>query len=144
MGDQYVSLPVSNHVIGEIELKIIINKCFGGFRLSEEAYEWLIKNKNWEVTSFYKDGYKNPKAQLVRNPDYKPGSTINHKYYSVLDEDRLRVNPHVIECLEKLGSEKASSPLSKLKIIEIPDNIEWVIDEYDGVESVSEKHEVWS
>jgi len=32
--------------------KIIINKCYGGFGLSDEAYEWLMKNKGWRVTEY--------------------------------------------------------------------------------------------
>ena len=123
-------------------MKIVLNKCYGGFRLSEEAYEWLIKNKNWEVTSYQGNGYKNPNAKLVRNPEYKKGSDFHHKYYAVIPEDSIRISQDVIECIETLG-DKASSRLSKLKIVDIPDDAEWVIDEYDGIESVHQKHEVW-
>lgn len=31
-----------------------------------------------------------------------------------------------------------------LKIVEIPDDVEWVIEEYDGIEYVSEVHRTWS
>jgi len=29
------------------------------------------------------------------------------------------------------------------KVVEIPDDIEFVIEEYDGIEWVAEKHRVW-
>lgn len=39
---------------------------------------------------------------------------------------------------------KADGKCAELKIIEIPDDIEWEIEEYDGWEHVAEKHRVWS
>ena len=55
-----------------------------------------------------------------------------------------RTDPEVIAVIEKLGSEKASGFCARLKVIEIPDGIEWEIDEYDGLETVREKHRSWS
>ena len=49
----------------------------------------------------------------------------------------------LIKVVESLG-ELANSPYSSLKIVEIPDDVEWDIQEYDGVEWVAEKHRVWS
>ena len=40
--------------------------------------------------------------------------------------------------------EKANGNHADLKIVEIPANVEWQIDEYDGAEWVSEKHRTWS
>ena len=53
-----------------------------------------------------------------------------------------RNNPDLIKCVEELG-EAANGEFSKLKIVEIPDDVDWVIENYDGVEWVSEKHRVW-
>ena len=33
---------------------------------------------------------------------------------------------------------------SRLKVVEIPDGIEWQIEEYDGKEWVAETHRTWS
>jgi hypothetical protein len=30
-----------------------------------------------------------------------------------------------------------------LKVVSIPDDVEWVMDDYDGIESIHEKHRVW-
>jgi hypothetical protein len=84
-------------------MKIVINKCYGGFGLSEKALEYI--------------GIEN---------DY----TIN------------RDDPRLIECVEKLGLE-ANSGYSELKIVEIPDDVEWIIQEYDGIEWIAEKHRTW-
>ena len=34
--------------------------------------------------------------------------------------------------------------VSDLKVVEIPDDVEWEIEEYDGNEWVSEVHRCWS
>jgi hypothetical protein len=44
--------------------------------------------------------------------------------------------------VEEMG-EKAGSTYSQLRIVEIPDDVEWQIEEYDGSEWVSEKHRTW-
>lgn len=44
----------------------------------------------------------------------------------------------------KRVSDKASGGFASLKIVEIPDDVEWEICEYDGLEWVAEKHRKWS
>ena len=61
-------------------------------------------------------------------------------YFSVDSIRRDDIN--LIRTVEDLG-EKASSYLSRLKVVEIPDNIFWSIKEYDGKEWVAEKHLTW-
>ena len=41
-------------------------------------------------------------------------------------------------------SGKVNGVFSDLKVVEIPDDVEWQIDEYDGNEWVAEKHRTWS
>ena len=43
-----------------------------------------------------------------------------------------------------MGADKAGGCYARLEIIEIPDKVEWEIDEYDGLEWVAEKHRRWS
>jgi hypothetical protein len=38
----------------------------------------------------------------------------------------------------------ANGMYSKLKIVEIPGDVDWEIGEYDGNEWVAEKHRTWS
>ena len=33
---------------------------------------------------------------------------------------------------------------AELKIVEVPDDVVWEIDEYDGLESISEVHRRWN
>lgn len=89
---------------------IVINRCFGGFSLSEEAYEYL--GLKW-------DGY-------------------GHAYYDKRDNSKL------VECVETLGSEQASGVFARLKVVYIPDDVEWEISNYDGMETVREKSRSWN
>jgi len=49
----------------------------------------------------------------------------------------------LIKVVKKLGK-KASGFCANLKIVKIPDDIEYKIEEYDGLESVEEKHKSWN
>lgn len=53
-----------------------------------------------------------------------------------------RTNPRLIDVVERLG-ENADGPHAELKVVEIPNGIEWSIHEYDGTESIHEKHRSW-
>lgn len=53
-----------------------------------------------------------------------------------------RSDPFLIQVVEEMGKD-ADSNFSALKIVEIPDDIDWEIQDYDGMEWVAEKHETW-
>ena len=59
-------------------------------------------------------------------------------YYDIDRDDPVLVN-----LVEQLG-EEANTRFSQLKIVEIPDGIEWTVCEYDGLEWVAEAHRTWS
>ena len=69
---------------------------------------------------------------------YKQLSNKSEVYGFELD----RTDPILIQVVEALGAE-ADGRFAKLRIIEIPDDIEWEITEYDGSESVEEVHRKW-
>ena len=123
--------------------EVVINKCFGGFRLSDEALEWLMKNKGWKLTEYNESGhgYKDETAQLVKAD---PKSSLGNKYYMIHDrtEPEVRENKDIIACIKALG-EKANSKYSELTIIKIPSDVKYEIDEYDGLETIHEEHRSW-
>lgn len=126
-------------------MKVVINRCHGGFGMSDEACQWLIDNKGWTVTVYENGNYKNPDADLVRADT--AGYNFSEKYHLVSDEDEqsLRSDKDLIEAIETLGNKKASAPLALLDIVEIPDDVgdNWEIGEYDGAEWVQEIHRRW-
>jgi hypothetical protein len=98
-------------------MKIVINRCFGGFGLSEAACDWMTEH----------------------------GVRVSHDGISagVLDIDLERNNPTLVACVEALG-DAADTPHSALVVVEIPDDVRWHISDYDGRETVEEDHRSWS
>ena len=142
-------------------MKIVINTCYGGFGLSPRATE-LYLNKIGKECFFYKqtkfkhkDGVneytKISLEEAKRFSFYSTctkdlGETCNkinndsYWYYSFYED---RSNKELIETIEELGESESSGQHASLEIVEIPDGIEWDIDEYDGVESIHEIHRSW-
>ena len=54
-----------------------------------------------------------------------------------------RTSDALIDCIMSLGTARASGHNSSLKVVDIPDNVDWMIENYDGIEWVSEKHRTW-
>ncbi|WP_155983860.1 hypothetical protein [Paenibacillus sp. 1-18] len=121
-------------------MEIVINRCFGGFGLSTAAFHKLIE-LGWRVTVYTEDvEYADPTAELVVSEPsfgFPPYHFISNK------TKEIRTNKDVIAVVKALG-DKANGPCAKLKIVEVPDDIEWHITNYDGLETVAEEHRVWS
>jgi len=66
----------------------------------------------------------------------RAGTVITH------ERDIERNNPILVEIVEQLG-EAADGEFAELKVVEIPDDVQWQIEEYDGNEWVAEKHRTW-
>ena len=88
--------------------------------------------------------------KVVKNCCYG-GYALSEEAYKYLDLpwdgygyefENHRENPRLVEVVEALGK-KASGRCANLMIAEIPDDAEWYIDEYDGYETVREKHRTW-
>jgi hypothetical protein len=54
-----------------------------------------------------------------------------------------RDDPHLIATVLELGK-AANTRYSELKVVEVPEGVEWQIAEYDGWEHVAETHRTWS
>ncbi len=65
----------------------------------------------------------------------------NDAYWS--DKDVERHDPALVATVRKLGS-KANGECATLAVVEIPDEVEYSIEEYDGWEHVAEKHRTWA
>jgi hypothetical protein len=130
-------------------MKIVINKCHGGYGFSEKAvmrYAELSginlysrKNNTFGYTEYYK----------IPVEEFDKIEKENPTAYSVLDSLMFfessveRNDPILIQVVEELGDE-ANCYHSKLKVVEIPDHIQWNILVYDGIEIVVEKYRSWS
>ena len=146
-------------------MKVVINKCYGGFGLSEAAYEklieWGIPVRKYTQQTRGADGRYNRPAEneghiifdrelTPRGEDdgndrlywrYAPDGLLG-RYWDTWVNDS-REHPLLVRVVEELG-DAANGKCAELKIVEIPDGTDYVIDEYDGMESIHERHEVWS
>ena len=115
---------------------VVINRCYGGFGLSHEAimmYSELAKLNLKPVEGKFFDlcGY-----------DYYLDGIVGDEYYWY-DRNIKRDDPDLVAVVRELG-DKANSRHADLKIVDVPEDVEWEIHEYDGNEWVAEKHRTWS
>jgi len=116
-------------------MKVVINRCFGGFGLSHDAVLRYAELKDMKLVVEEKESSFSKYAYYV---DRKSDDTY---WYDGMIEDRS--DPALVQVVEELG-DKASGWAAKLTVVEIPDNISWYIHEYDGMERVDEDHRTWS
>jgi len=125
--------------------KIVINTCYGGYGLSRKAVMRYAELKGIELQPYISDFYKKIYGEYATldNPEiYINYMTIpERKNFNPKDIERNDLD--LIKVIEELGKE-ANDKFSLLEIIEIPDNVDWEITEYDGVETIHEKHRSWS
>jgi hypothetical protein len=136
--------------------KIVINKCYGGFGLSEAAVLLYAEIKG---ITLYVEGkgslrtyFLVPKEERVKElpkpwieNSLEDRCAYNEEYTKQVFYDCYikRDDPVLIQVVEHLR-DKANGYAAKLKIVEIPDDIEYTIEEYDGVEHIAEKHRTWN
>lgn len=118
-------------------MKIVINTDFGGFSLSHEA---IMRYAELSGTKLYFDFDKKPKLLFGIHYHTNPECT-DESYFSTRDINRN--DPFLVQTVEEL-KDKANGPHAKLKVVEIPDDVQWHISEYDGLEHIAENHRTWS
>lgn len=91
-------------------MKIVINKCYGGFGISDEQ------------------GFA---MGLVPQPSHHEGEL----YWDCWSDEHkwMRTDPILIASVE---AGDRGGRYSNLVVVEIPDKVHWQINEYDGYESV--------
>ena len=98
--------------------KVVINTCFGGFGLSDEAIAMYRERK---------------------------GIAADER--ATYADELFRGDPDLIAVVEALGSEKAGDDrYAELKVVEVPMWLRekgWTIEEYDGSEHIAENHQTW-
>jgi len=139
-------------------MKVVINDCYGGFGLSYKAVMKYAEFKGIKLYGWIDNIHKKIYGKRARLTN--PNILVHYSTIPIKDEDDYnkkrdeeestyflednieRTDSLLVRVIEELG-EKASAKYAKLKIIEIPDNIEWIIEEYDGLEWIAEKHRTW-
>lgn len=133
-------------------MKVVINNCFGGFGLSTEAMKRAIAEGAAGITVHDEqeytggrgrglgretfrdvgDGYE---VRWIEDVLYKDGKVYTHDAH----KDEVRSDPVLVRIVEEMG-EAANGEYAELKIVEVPDYVEWKISEYDGIEHIAKTH----
>ena len=121
--------------------KVVINTDFGGFGLSDQAFELFLKKKGIEFERVQAKHFTN-ESEYYRKGHV--GEEDHYLWHYDLCEDRS--DKHLVEVVEELG-DVANGSYASLKVVEIDDDLSadgWYIAEYDGREHVAERHRTWS
>jgi hypothetical protein len=105
-------------------MKIVLNKCYGGFSLSREAVllgRAFSNNPNWG-------------GPCIKGDSYKDGEIVPFDYGYIKDIERD--DPILVQVVEYLGSKKSSGSCAKLEVEDIPKGTLYRIEEHDGWERI--------
>lgn len=147
--------------------KIVVNRCYGGFGLSDEALKQLIAENSPVVDACPEDEYyglgthgrpeslddflaeeREKYSLLYEESDagdgyikrcltlFKDGVAYSYRRRKYRDDSAL------VRVVEEMG-DAANGPHAKLRVVEIPDGVEWQIEEHDGLEHIAEVHRTW-
>jgi hypothetical protein len=144
-------------------MKVVINKCYGGFGLSMKTQKRLGELLGYNDVTFYQIDHSKKhlrgeafiyeyikiedisenifcscasKCDLGKTTD---SETLDNNFFNPQIE---RYSSELIQIIEELGI-NANADCARLSIIEIPDGVDYEISEYDGFEHVAEKHRTW-
>ena len=147
-------------------MKVVINKCFGGFSLSPKAtlrlFELGAPIEAIPVDDYWPPEKREEEAKKYRTMGFaaglegwraflRSGSDMHGMFMTVFSPDESLVlnareiprnDPSLIRVVEEMGY-MADGACASLAIVEIPDGVDYEIAEYDGMEHIAEKHRTW-
>jgi len=113
---------------------IVINACHGGFGLSAKAMELYFDRAGIAYA-------EEPREDRFSTNTFGPYYRVNDEIFN--DREIARDDSVLVSVVRDLG-EDANGKHAELKIVTIPADVHWQIDEYDGWEWVAEQHRTWS
>lgn len=133
-------------------MKLVINSCYGGFRLSPKALKRYLelKGKNAYFYKQTKHKYKDGIDEFTRIDNIDSIKSILFIICTTIDYGKItntypsrafadcsiqRNDKHLIQVVEELG-EEANSSVSRLTIVEVENGRYYKIDRCDGYESI--------
>ena len=125
-------------------MKIVINTQYGGFGLSKENMQrycdikgikcWIEDDNIYSGLGLF-TVWTVPPEEREDLDDLSESQTLS-------DYNIARNDPALVQLVEENPGKFGR--FSDLKVVEIPDDVEWTIEEYDGREWVAEVHRTWS
>jgi hypothetical protein len=140
--------------------KVAICAQHGGFNLSAEAVAHLalagspiISVTPWD--EYFGEPYDAESAARHVGVIGPSGFSHHHFVQHVLwkdgkvyrldreNEPDVRSHPDLLRLIEEKGPRFVEGRHCTLEVIEVPDDVKWHIEEYDGMEWVAEDHRTW-
>jgi hypothetical protein len=113
---------------------IVINRCHGGFGLSWDAQIAYLDRAGIAYTLV---------DRVSRDDTQRFGQEIKlvsgDTWY---DRQIERDDPVLVALVREMG-EAVNSEFANLRVVKVPGDVEWEIEEYDGLEWVAEQHRTW-
>ena len=142
-------------------MKVVVNRCYGGFSLSKEGIArycelaklpcYIEEDKKFSSLDIF-TCWLLPEAERIESKEgeafYVMSMEDRKAYNAAYSEQTLscrdieRNDPYLVQLVEE-NSELYSGRCAELAVTEIPDDVEYEIEEYDGKEWVAEKHRTW-
>lgn len=119
-------------------MKIVINTCFGGFGISNKGVMRYAELKRITL-------YPHKKSRGLGLTYYytSPLENGHPKEGTYFDDNSIdRNDPTLVQVVEEMKEESYGN-FAELTVIDIPDDVEWQVEEYDGFEHIAEKHRTW-
>lgn len=104
-------------------VKVVVNRCYGGFSISRACAEHMAQAGSSAAKQLIADAEKT-------------------RWYGFFGNDEARADPLLVAAIEELG-DAANGEVARLDVVEVPDDVSWQIEEYDGQEWIAEKHRTW-
>lgn len=140
-------------------MKVVINKCYGGFGLSHEAVMRYLEIKGITVYPEQGKDYWKFWTYWTVKPEDRVEDKEGEAFYSMSMDERVAYNklrseqtiyerdierhdPALVQAVEELG-ERANGQHAELSVVEIPDGVDYIVEEYDGNEHIAEAHRTW-
>lgn len=139
-------------------MKIVINRCYGGYGLSDRAVRLYAEKKgltlytkktDYGSLTYFTIPVDEAEKLLAEAQDFdnltqeqRDEAYDKYKDARLYDMDIPRNDETLVEVVEELGSH-ANGRYADLTVVDIPDDVDWEIDDYDGMETVVEVHRRW-
>jgi hypothetical protein len=140
-------------------VKVVINRCFGGFGLSHEAVMRYFEIKGitvypeqgkdyWKLWTYWtvkpEDRIESKEGEDFYKMPIEDRAAYNkaHSEQTIYERDIERNDPALVQAVEELG-DAANGAHAELAVVEIPDDVDYRIEEYDGREHIAEAHRTW-
>ena len=128
--------------------RVVYNACYGGFGLHEDVVKWVRENED-QLSNEYSDEAVEDLADVTISGEYysdgsgPKGDYMNYIHGHEVERDN-ELLADVVAGETAYNGDINGSSASSLRVAEVPNGVDWTIDERDGQETVKERTQTFS